>query len=105
MLSPTKRGCAVEYRAALLFLEAGFEVFPNISADGPADLIVWDGDTAYPIDTKKLTVYVRADGSKGYSGNYSKKTRVPNVHYLGWSEDGWMWLYTPPERLLEVALV
>ena len=100
-LSCSKRGCVVEYKAALVFLEAGFEVFPNMAPDGPADFIVWDGVMAYPIDTKKLTRYIKADGTAGYS---SGSKNHPNVFYLGWCQhDGFMWLSSKvPEALLNV---
>ena len=68
-LSCSKRGCVVEYKAALVFLEAGFEVFPNMAPDGPADFIVWDGETAYPIDTKYVleTYFPKWKGAIPYS--------------------------------------
>ena len=100
MISPTKRGRIVELKAESLFLEAGFEVFTNVAADGPADLVVWDGKNFYPIDTKKVQRYVKADESVGYS--YSKKMD-PDVFYLGHNEqDGWMWLSEPPEALSDL---
>jgi hypothetical protein len=99
-LSCSKRGCVVEYKAANIFLEAGFEVFMNMAPDGPADFIVWDGQTAYPIDTKKLSRYMRKDGTASYSG--SKVNQHPNVYYLGWCQhDGFTWLsHKVPEALL-----
>lgn len=105
-ISCSKRGCVVEYKAALAFLEAGFEVFPNMAPDGPADFIVWDGVTAYPIDTKKVSRYLRVDGSASYSGVASGK-RHPNVYYLGWCEhDGFIWISKEvPETLLNVIQV
>ena len=100
-MNTSQRGRVVELKAITLFMEAGFEVFANAAPVGPADLMVWDGETAYPIDTKKLTRYVRQNGSVGYS--WSQKTCVDGVYYLGWcAEDGWMWLSEPPEGLLNV---
>jgi hypothetical protein len=101
-LSCSKRGCVVEYKAAAVFLEAGFEVFMNMAPDGPADFIVWDGINAYPIDTKKLTRYLKADGTFGYS-KYSNNQK-PGVYYLGWCQhDGFMWLSSEvPEALFNV---
>lgn len=100
-LSCSKRGCVVEYKAALVFLEAGFEVFPNMAPDGPADFIVWDGITAYPIDTKKVSRYVRKDGTVSYSADIKGHQ---NVYYLGWCQhDGFMWLSSEvPDALLNV---
>ena len=88
-LSKSKKGRLIETKAEILFLEAGFEVFTNIAPDGPADLVVWDGQTCYPIDTKKLSEFVRADGSIGYSSKYPQ---VENVFYLGYYSQGWVWL-------------
>ena len=103
-LSCSKRGCVVEYKAALIFLEAGFEVFPNMAPDGPADFIVWDGITAYPIDTKKVSRYLKLDGTTSYAGKPSKSKAHENVYYLGWCEhDGFMWLSEEvPEALCNV---
>jgi hypothetical protein len=105
-LSTSKRGCVVEYKAANLFLEAGFEVFMNMAPDGPADFIVWDGTTAYPIDTKKLQRFLKIDGttSYNYGGATSIKNRHPNVYYLGWCQhDGFVWISQEvPEALLNV---
>ena len=100
MISPTKRGMCVEYEAIILFTKAGFEVFHNANPDGPADLIVWDGENTYPIDCKKTTKYIKKDGSPGYC--YNSRNPHPNVYYLGWNEDGWIWLSEPPEGLREV---
>ena len=97
MISPTKRGMCVEYKAIVAFTEAGFEVFHNANADGPVDLVVWDGKNTYLIDTKKLNKYIRRDGSSSYSGDTRNKN--PHVYYLGWHEDGWIWLSEPPEAL------
>jgi len=103
-LSCSKRGCVVEYKAALVFLEAGFEVFPNMAPDGPADFIVWDGETAYPIDTKKLGRRINADGTVGYTNKPSTTKAHPNVYYLGWCEhDGFVWISQEvPEALSNV---
>ena len=100
MISPSKRGSCVEYKAVVLFTEAGFEVFKNAHPDGPADLVVWDGENFYPVDLKKVSRYVRADGSVGYSGGAN---RAEGVSILGYChQDGWMWLQEPPEALLNL---
>ena len=44
MISPVKRGMCVEYEAVILFTKAGFEVFNNANADGPADIRIWNGE-------------------------------------------------------------
>ena len=104
-LSCSKKGCVVEYKAALLFLEAGLEVFPNMAPDGTVDFIVWDGITAYPIDTKKISRYLKADGTASYSNKPSSNKIHPHVYYLGWCEhDGFMWLSQEvPEALSNVV--
>ena len=96
MISPSKRGMSVEYRAIVAFTQAGFEVFHNAHSDGPADLIVWDRENLFLIDTKTATKYVRADGTVTYSTN---KNYHPDVLVLGWHEDGWFWASDVPEAL------
>jgi len=100
MISPTKRGMCVEYLAIVAFTRAGFEVFHNANADGPADLIVWDGEDTYLIDTKKTQQVARANGV-GYT-NFNRRKKHPHVHILGLCGDDWIWLSDPPEALKEV---
>lgn len=100
MISCSKRGASVEHKAVSLFIDAGFEVFLNAAPDGPADLVVWDGENTYLVDTKKLTRYVRKDGTTGH--NRPTQTNG-GVYHLGWcSYDGWIWLSEPPEALSNV---
>lgn len=76
-----------------MFLEAGFEVFMNMAPDGPADFIVWDTKTAYPIDTKKVTRKLRANGEFYHSSGISQQKMKQGIYYLGWCQhDGFMWL-------------
>lgn len=96
MISPTKRGMCVEYLAITAFIEAGWEVFHNASSDGPADFVVWDGNNTYLIDAKKLTKYVRGDGTPTYRAG---KSSHPDVLVLGWHQDGWFWLSELPQAL------
>jgi hypothetical protein len=104
MISCSKRGVCIEYLAVNLFLEAGFEVFVNAAPDGPADLMVWDGTNAYPIDTKKVNKYIHVNGSGcGYS--YSKSTFKPGVIYLGYCNGEWIWLSDVPQSLSEAVQV
>ena len=100
MISPTKRGMCVEYEAIIAFTKAGFEVFHNANADGPADLVIWDGTNTYLIDCKKTQEVVRANGV-GYT-NYNRKTKHADVHILGRCGDAWIWLSEPPEGLKDV---
>lgn len=99
MISTSKRGVCVEYKAATLFLESGFEVFINASPDGPADLVVWDGIQTYLIDTKKIAKRVNADGSISYQNNPSQAKRFPGVIYLGYCDGEWIWLSDIPVSL------
>ena len=101
MISPSKRGRVVELKAETLFLEAGYEVFTNVSPDGPADLVIWDGNNCYLIDTKKCQKKLLADGSIGWTNN-TMKGRHPDVLVLGHCEGDWIWLSEPPEALSNV---
>jgi len=87
----------VEYLAIVAFTQAGWEVFHNASPDGPADLVVWDGENTYLIDTKKTKKYVNKTG-----GIYYRKQEslfVEGVHYLGHDGNEFVWLSEPPEAL------
>lgn len=103
MISPSKRGVLVEREAESLFLKAGFEVFSNVSPDGPADFVVWDGEVFYPIDTKKVSIYTRTDGTLWY--NVNRKTFKSDVHYLGHAGDHWIWLTEPPKVIKDVPFI
>ena len=104
MISPTKRGAIVEHKATILFLDAGFEVFTNAAPDGPADIIVWDRQNFYAIDTKKVTKSLRKDGSVYYNWCNPKNTKPSDtpVYYLGNAGDEWVWLTEPPAALEDV---
>ena len=103
MISPVKRGMCVEYEAVILFTKAGFEVFHNANADGPADLVVWDGTNTYLIDCKKTQMVAGANGTR-YT-NFNRKNHHPDVHILGSCEDAWIWLSEPPEGLVDVLQI
>ena len=83
-----------ELNATVWLLKQGYEVFHNVKAYGPADLVIWDKDTNIltPIDVKTVRPYVRQDGSVSY--NLQRNARCPNVRYLGWipEEDRFIWL-------------
>ena len=100
MLSPSQKGAAIEYKAVAMFIEAGFQVFINAVPSGPADIVVWDLDTAYFIDLKKINRYVRKDGTINHMAGEQKHDFVI---YLGYCpQDGWIWLSEPPQALLNV---
>ena len=97
MISPTKRGRVSELLAEARFIEAGFEVFTNVSPDGPADLVVWDGINFYPIDVKTVKKYVAKDGTISY---HRPGNMTDGVLYLGYClSNGLIWLSEPPEAL------
>ena len=101
MISPAKRGRVVELLAEAMFLAAGFEVFTNVSADGPADLVIWDGENTYLIDTKKCQKRIQADGTIAWTNN-TLKGRHPDVLVLGHCEGDWIWLSEVPEALSSI---
>ena len=68
-MSPSKSGTIGELKAHAYFLEAGFEVFANVSPNGPADLTVWNPITKgfVLVDIKYQRVgYQRKDGTISY---------------------------------------
>ena len=97
-ISTSKRGVSVEYQAVVLFLQAGFEVFINAAPDGPADLVIWDGNNTYFIDTKLCQ---KVQGASGWYLNNkpSIAKQIANIIYLGKANEEWFWLTTPPSEL------
>jgi hypothetical protein len=52
-LNTSRLGHHVEMRAVVYLMECGYDVFWNLSPEGPADLMVWDRvNTPKPIDVK-----------------------------------------------------
>ena len=99
-ISTSKRGASVEYQAVVLFLQAGFEVFINAAPDGPADLVIWDKDKVYFIDTK-LCRKIQSSSGWYLQNKPSKAQQTPGVIYLGKVDMEWFWLTTPPSELSE----
>jgi hypothetical protein len=65
MNSTSHTGAAGELFASAKFLEMGFEVFRNIAASGPADLMLWHPETgSLRVDVKSVrNPYVKVDGT------------------------------------------
>jgi hypothetical protein len=72
------RGAHSELSAVLYFLERGYEVFRNVSAHGPADLIIWNPETGEmrKLDIKTASMYTKLDGSQVPHHAFSK---VPDI--------------------------
>ncbi len=68
MNSKSHTGAAGELFASAKFLEMGFEVFRNIAASGPIDLMLWNETTgAVRVDVKSVrNPYVKTDGSLSF---------------------------------------
>lgn len=68
------KGANSELIASVYLLNEGYEVFRNVSAHGPADLVAWNPETneTLYIDVKTATRYIRQDGSSNLA--YSKST-------------------------------
>ena len=69
MNSKSHTGAAGELFCSTYFLSMGLEVFRNVAPAGPIDLFLYNpaNGKAIPVDIKSIrTVYVRADGTKGY---------------------------------------
>jgi Holliday junction resolvase-like predicted endonuclease len=62
-------GAASELEAASWLLGQGYQVFRNVSAHGPADLVAWNPQTKETlfVDVTTGRPYVRADGSLHYT--------------------------------------
>jgi len=76
------RGAAAELIACAWLIGLGYEVFRNVSASGPADMMVWDPETGekHIIDVKSFTkVYRRLDGAPCVPMDRKKD---PSVHML-----------------------
>lgn len=68
-LSKGHLGAIGEQAVSNYYLRLGYEVFRNVSAHGPGDLIIWKpGETPLVIDVKSFgNPYQRADGEYVYS--------------------------------------
>ncbi len=63
MNSTSHTGAAGELLVCAFFLSHGLEVFRNVAASGPADLILQNGDNFLAVDVKSIrSPYVRKDG-------------------------------------------
>jgi len=64
MNSKAHTGACGELFVTQYFLEQGYEVFRNVAAAGPIDLVISKNDKLIPIDVKSTTTaYTRVDGS------------------------------------------
>jgi Holliday junction resolvase-like predicted endonuclease len=63
-LSKGTKGGIAELKAAAWLSERGYEVFRNVTQDGPADLVAWNTDTgeALFVDVKSASVQVMKAG-------------------------------------------
>lgn len=77
----TKVGDITELEVSAYFLKKGYEVFRNVTACGPADLVIWnpkDG-SVYLIDTK--TYHGKPEHVENYIQNIQKDNGVKIVPY------------------------
>lgn len=87
MKTCTHKGAAGETFCASWFLQKGFEVFLNIPAAGPADLVVWNTETGrlVPVDVKtRATLTYRADGLPYSNRNTDPRIREDGVAQITW---------------------
>jgi Holliday junction resolvase-like predicted endonuclease len=64
MNSKAHTGACGELYVTQYFLEQGYEVFRNVAATGPVDLVVYKDGKLVMIDVKSTTTaYTRTDGS------------------------------------------
>lgn len=81
------QGAFSEHMAICWLLNAGYEVFRNISQHGPVDLIARDpgsGDLTQ-IDVKTASVYLKQDGTLSYHSN--GPSAVPGIRVLLYVKD------------------
>ena len=94
------KGATGELVAAAWLLNRGVEVFRNVSACGPADLMAWrvcDG-ASFPIDVKFLSNANMRQSDGGMVPNFPKNAR-PGVHYLFVGPAGVLGFYRPCKGL------
>ena len=95
ILNPSKMGALGELVAAAWLMKQGYEVFQNVAASGPADLVAWKPDTGeiHFVDAKMSKRTVLPSGEeelKYYKGEHAKK----GIRYLlvcgdfvGWADE------------------
>ena len=82
MNSKNHTGAYSELSAASYFLARGYEVFRNVAASGPVDIVIMRDGKYTPIDIKSTnSAYVRADGTKCY--NIKMELRLDGVWQIG----------------------
>ncbi len=85
MNSTNHVGAMGELYVSNYFLEQGYEVFRNVAASGPGDLVVWKlGETPLVIDVKtQRNPHLRKDGTYCYAtgGPMLKDNGVYQVVY------------------------
>lgn len=92
--SPNTTGTSSELRATVWLFEQGFEVFKNVAATGPADLVIRNKETGElrAVDVKTVTIYIKKDGSKSYNWSVSG-SKKENVSYLGYCREEEIFLW------------
>ena len=85
MNSTSHVGAVGEFIVCNYFLERGYEVFRNVAASGPGDIVIWrPGEEPKVIDVKsQRNPYLRKDGTYSYSlgGPMLKDNGVYQVVY------------------------
>lgn len=80
--SKSHLGAQSELIAAVWLMQQGFEVFQNMAATGPADLVAWKPGSSktYLIDVKTVNMlYQRSDG---FTSINVPKPHPDGIHYL-----------------------
>jgi Holliday junction resolvase-like predicted endonuclease len=89
-VSTRRDGDRVELLAAAWLLGKGYEVFMNVSANGPADLVIWDQEGAIVL----VDVKSRLDSSQ-LSGIEPRHSAVKLLLYD--EKNGFRWDRREPE--------
>jgi hypothetical protein len=76
-LSPSTKGAIAEMKASMWLMERGYEVFRNVTPDGPVDLVALDMESGQSIliDVKMARVSLPPSKMAGAVVRVSSKTR------------------------------
>lgn len=95
-VSAIRKGCVNEHIAKAWLLKLGYEVFSNISPEGPADLVAvkFDSQETMYVDVKSQSFSFDGEDSSIYRERHEKY----GIRYLVVDDDGRCDFATPPKQ-------